>query len=72
MKVEQETPDLELVLWTTPSVEYESPSGAAAAMALVAFVAFTLGWAWRRFCSCERAREWLTNAPSSEGRPPGR
>jgi hypothetical protein len=43
MKVEQEAPDLELVLWTASSSEYESPSGAAAAMALVSFVAFTLG-----------------------------
>jgi hypothetical protein len=43
MKVEQETRDLELVLWTSSSPECESPSGAAAAMALVAFVAFTLG-----------------------------
>jgi hypothetical protein len=49
MKVEQEVPNLELVLWTTPSPEYESPSGAAAAMALVAFVAFTLGLALAAF-----------------------
>lgn len=43
MKVEQEARDLELVLWTTPEPQYESPSGAAAAMALVAFIAFMMG-----------------------------
>ena len=50
MKVEQqEAPDLELVLWSVPGEHFESPSGAAAAMALVAFVAFSLGLAVAAF-----------------------
>jgi hypothetical protein len=50
MKVEQrEAPDLELMLWGGPGDDFESPSGAAAAMALVAFVAFSLGLALAAF-----------------------
>jgi hypothetical protein len=50
LKLEQEVRDLELVLWDRadqPEVDY--PSGAAAAMALVAFVAFMIGLAVAAF-----------------------
>jgi hypothetical protein len=49
MKVEQEARDPELVRWIPQSDDFESPSGAAAAMALVASVAFTLGLALAAF-----------------------
>jgi hypothetical protein len=45
MRVTQEARDLELVLWDRPEPEADYPSGAAAAMALIAFVAFMLGLA---------------------------
>jgi hypothetical protein len=43
VKVEQEVRDLDLVLWGSPGQEVDCPPGAAAAMALVAFVAFMIG-----------------------------
>ena len=50
MKVEQEVRDLELVLWEQAErAEVDYPSGAAAAMALVAFVAFMVGLAVAAF-----------------------
>jgi hypothetical protein len=44
VRVEQEVRDLELVLWEERrEAEAGYPSGAAAAMALIAFVAFIMG-----------------------------
>jgi hypothetical protein len=45
VKVEQEMRQLDLVLWESAEAEVEYPSGAAAAMAIVAFVAFLMGLA---------------------------
>jgi hypothetical protein len=50
VKLEEEMRDLELVLWGGPQQsEGEYPSGAAAALALVAFVAFMVGLALAAF-----------------------
>jgi hypothetical protein len=49
MRVEQEIPDLDYVLdhllWADPPPDHDCPTGAAAAMAVVATVAFLVGLA---------------------------
>jgi hypothetical protein len=45
MKVEQEIRDLDHLLWADAPPEHDCPTGAAAAMAIVATVAFLVGLA---------------------------